>query len=71
MSQRYGWLTSNKAAAAIPETSAGFWRSVAKSGRVPVIKVGPKFLIDIDRALEILATPATTTNTTAKEREAS
>ena len=67
MVQQYGWLTANKAAAAIPETSPGFWRNVAKSGRVPVIKVGPKFLIDIDRALEILATPANDTNKEGRE----
>lgn len=63
------WVPATKAPAEVPGTTVCFWRKMVKEGRVPIIKVGPKVLIDIEGALECL-TIQPTTNTTMREREA-
>lgn len=52
MNQQFGWKTPTQAAAAFPGIGAATWRRWAKEGRVPTIRVGQKFLIDVDEALE-------------------
>ena len=62
------WVPATKAPEEVPGTTVCFWRKMVKEGRVPIIKVGPKVLIDIEGALECLTIKP---NTTAEEREAS
>ena len=66
---KYGWLTPNGAAEAVPGTSYSFWRRARDQGRVPYIRMPGKTLINVDAALECL-TIQPTSNTTMREREA-